>query len=222
MSKSCGFHRMAQETTPQGNPTISILIDDPKTQTQTGGPISPSLTPHEINELWDDVRANTGIVQEATEDSTQDSSNPQGIRTGTRKQRVRTNEQDSDFTATDLKDIYAIVQDDAQFSEKDLENLDRYLPSKIKTASDEETPKALVKYLRLLSEICMKSCKNRNMPIPTHGTSRLLRSSLIKVGDKKPERCFLKSQTPPAVIKLLPTNDFALIQVLLLMLSTRR
>jgi CHAT domain-containing protein len=131
MSKSCRFHRMAQETTPQGNPTISILIDDPKTQTQTGGPISPSLTPHEINELWDDVRANTGIVQEATEDSTQDSSNPQGIRTGTRKQRVRTNEQDSDFTATDLKDIYAIVQDDAQFSEKDLENLDRYLPSKI-------------------------------------------------------------------------------------------
>lgn len=130
MSKGCRFHRIAQQTTVRDNPIISILIDDVKPQIQDTGPISPNLTPHEINELWDDVRANTGSIQQATEESTQ-GSNREGIRSGTFTQKVRTNERDSEFAATNLKDIYAVVRGDTQFTEDDLENLDRYLPSKI-------------------------------------------------------------------------------------------
>ncbi|KAH6615353.1 CHAT domain-containing protein [Boeremia exigua] len=129
MSKGCSISSVSKSAL-QNNLGIRILIEDAKSHTQEGGLVSPTLSPNEFNELWDDVRAKADTAQEATEESTQDLSNPEG-RKGLRKRRARTNERDSDFVATKLKDIFAAVRDDAQFTEADLEGLDRYLPRKI-------------------------------------------------------------------------------------------
>ena len=127
----------AAERVLQGSPNIRILVEDVKSNIQEAGPASPVLSPQEFNELWADVRTQTDTTQEAVTGTTEDISNTEGDQ-GARKRRVRTHEQDHEFAATNLKDIYAVVQDDAQFTEEDLEGLDRYLPDKIvKTTRDQ-------------------------------------------------------------------------------------
>ena len=126
------------EAAIKANYGVRIFLERAKSHIQSDSPTSPTLTPHDFKELWEDVRTKADTTQEPAEESTQDLSKPEGNATEDnakecrkRKRRVRTREQDSSFTATNLKDFYAIVQEDSELTEADFENLDRYLPSKI-------------------------------------------------------------------------------------------
>lgn len=115
----------------QRESSLRVLVGNEQSQFETDGPISPPLSPHEFTELWEEVRAQFHTTQSTVEESTQDASNPEGRPSRARRVRPRTNEQDTNFTATSLKDIYAIIKDDSLVTEDDLENLDHHLPKKI-------------------------------------------------------------------------------------------
>ncbi|KAJ4380787.1 hypothetical protein N0V86_004149 [Didymella sp. IMI 355093] len=119
------------EVALQHDPGLRILVEDVRSHSGGDGPISPALSPREFTELWNDVRAQTDTTRSNTEESTQDPSYTEASPNSARKPRVRTNEQDVDFTATSLRDIYAVIGDDSRVTEVDLENLDRHLPKKI-------------------------------------------------------------------------------------------
>ncbi|KAJ4990033.1 hypothetical protein SVAN01_04496 [Stagonosporopsis vannaccii] len=137
MSQSWYLDPPAVESALQGNLDIQVLVEDVKLTIHEAGPASPALSPQEFNELWDDVRTKADTTQQARKETTQETSNGEG-NDKARTRRVQTHEHDSDFAATNLKDIFAVVQDDAQFTEEDLEGLDRYLPSKIVDTSRDQ------------------------------------------------------------------------------------
>lgn len=123
----------------QGDQAIEIYVEDAKLHTKNDGPLSPPLEPHDFEELWDDVRANAEIVQETPDESTQNQSNIESNLQGPRRRRVRTREQDPNFTATKLQDVYTVAREDSQLVEKQFETLDRYLPRKIVNETRDHT-----------------------------------------------------------------------------------
>ncbi|KAF3043268.1 hypothetical protein E8E12_010213 [Didymella heteroderae] len=131
MSQGCLFSPLGGEVALQRESNLRIHVRNGNSQIRNDGATSPPLSPREFTELWEGVRAQAAITQSTGEESTQDPSDRKGGPSGARKPRVRTNKQDDNFTATSLKDIYAIVGDDSLVTEVDLENLDHHLPKKI-------------------------------------------------------------------------------------------
>jgi len=110
---------------------IVVRVENEELRLQSEHPASPPLESHEFNELWGDVLAASGATQDSTEDSTQTPSSPLDDSHRARKRKVRTHDQDPDFSATTLKDLYSCIGEDPQVTEDDIKTLDRYLPSKI-------------------------------------------------------------------------------------------
>lgn len=129
--QDCVFSPLGGEVALQRKDSPHILVGTGNSQTGENDLISLSLSPREFTELWEDVRAQTDVIQSTVEESTDDTSDPEGGSGATRKPQVRSNEQDNDFTAASLKNIFAMTGDNSYVTEIDLKCLDYRLPKRI-------------------------------------------------------------------------------------------